>query len=226
MTDNPTKLVSSGPTTASPLASGADGPDKGPWYRRRGVLLGAGVAAVVAITVLTDLPQPSSRASEIANAKTVIQEINADLAPCAFAAKEAFIIYDAETKNALSPADRGRIPTLLGDDQVACSFTDDSIFQLSSIEVPGSTGGKQLGDVVNSLTLWATSDALGAIEAIQTLSGAPTNAKALAGLARDKQLLASDRAGAMASWRGAGALLRTQLPQLAVPQVPAASSAP
>jgi hypothetical protein len=154
----------------------------------------------------------------------VIKEVNSDMSSCVFAANEAFTIYADQIDNSLTVADRSKIPSLLTDDQTACSFTNDAIFSLSDIEVPGSAVGKQLGHIVNSVTLWSTSDALSAIEAIQKLSTDPKNAGALATLAKGRQMLAADRAAANAALRNAETTLDTKLLQLDLPEVPRPSS--
>jgi len=222
MTDPATGEAASGAPTPPPdRGPAADESGHEPWYRRRGVLVSAAVVVVLAITVVTDLPSHASRASNIASANAVISEVNADISPCVFAVDEAFTIYDDQVHHALTAADRAHIPALLNDDQAACSFTNDTIFSLSDIEVPGSSAGKQLGNIVNSVTLWATSDALGAIDAIQTLSVNPTRASALAALAKDRRLLAADRSEADAALRSIDTMLGTRLVGLRLPPVPA-----
>ena len=67
---------------------------------------------------------------------------------------------------------------MLRDDQSACSFTSSSIYDLSNVEGTGTPAGKDINQVVNVATIWATSDALAAIEDIQTLSTDPGNAQA------------------------------------------------
>ncbi len=59
-------------------------PERAPiWQRRRGLLIGVAVAAIVLITVLSDLPVSTSRASDISAERSVMSEVNTDLAPCA-----------------------------------------------------------------------------------------------------------------------------------------------
>ena len=82
---------------------------------------------------------------------------------------EALGIWGDQSAHTLSQADQAESASLLRDDQNACSFTDESIFDLSNIEVPGSPAGKDMGDLVATSILWTTSDALKAIEAVQTL---------------------------------------------------------
>jgi hypothetical protein len=216
------------PPGGRPVPSPDDAPVRPPWYRRRGVLLVGGVTAVLAITVITDLPSPTSRATDIASATAVINDVNADISPCVFAVDEALTIYGDQTRGSLTVADRARIPGLLGDDQTACSFANESIFNLSEIDVPGSASGKHLGSIVSSVTLWTTSDALGAIEAVQRLITDPHNAQAQAALAKDKTLMASDRAEADASLTAVDTMLGTKLVGLALGQgqAPATAGAP
>ena len=98
----------------------------------------------------------------------------------------------------MTKAEQHQVPGLLTDDQAACSFTDDSIYQLSTITVPGSGSGRDLGQLVGTVTLWATADALSAIEQIQVLDSDRSDRHALKVLASDEKLLGSDRAQAEA----------------------------
>jgi hypothetical protein len=177
--------------------------------------------------VVTDLPGPASRSSQIAGAKTILQEVNADVGPCSYAANESFIIYGDQTAHRLSQSDAARVPGLLRDDQVACSFTSDSIYELSSnIDVPASSSGKPLGQMVATVILWATSDALSAIESIQVLSSDPGSKPASGQLKKEESLLASDRALAEAQLQAAEKVLGTKLPDLNLPSLPDPASPP
>jgi hypothetical protein len=193
-------------------------------YRRRGTLVGVALVVVLTITVITDLPSPASRSTNIASAATVIQQVNSDMSPCVFSVNEAFTIYGDQTRDAVTAADRARVPALLQEDQAACSFTNQSIFSLSDIDVPGSASGKQLANIVNSVTLWATSDALGAIDAIQTLSTDPTNTRALGALVKYKSMLEADRGAAETSLRSIDTMLDAHIVALDLPEVPAPTS--
>jgi hypothetical protein len=169
------------------------------------------VAVIVIAAVITDLPTHATPATNIAAETAVIQQINTDLSPCVFAVGEALMLRGDETSGTLSSAHRAQIPGLLRDDQDACSLTSQTIFDLSDIEVPGGAAGRDVGSALNTATIWATSDALGAIETIQALTNGP-DAKAKAQLAVDKRLLSSDRDKVTADIEAAGRLLRTNLP--------------
>jgi len=209
-----------------PASRPTDTEAKPAWYRRRALLVGVVVVAVVAVTVVTDLPQHTSRASDVAAANAVIAEVNTDMAPCTFAANESFTIYGDESHGTLAPGDRSRVPGLLRDDQVACSFTNESIYALSDIDLPGASVGKDMGTVVSTVTLWATSDALGAIEAIQTLSTKPTDHAALTELASSERMLAADRSATDAAVHAAGTLLHATLSAVTLPVLPTPGAHP
>ena len=191
-----------------------------PWYRRRGALAAGVVVVLVAITVVTDLPQHASPRQQAASADAVVKAINTDVHPCTFAVKQTFELYADESDPSVSAGDRARIPRMMTDDQAACSFTNATIFALATITTPGSAAGRDMGDAVNTVTLWVTSDALAAIEQIQTLTTHPGDAGARARLAKEERLLASDRAKAEADITAAGRLLGARIMRPDLPRLP------
>jgi hypothetical protein len=206
-------------------ASPADAPVKGsPWYKRRAWLVSVALILVVGVTVLTDLPQHSSRSSQIADDTTVMTQVNTDIGPCSHALGESFTIYRDLRAHTFTPAQSGQVPGLLRDDRAACSFTDDSIYQLSTIDVPASVSGRDVRQVVSTVILWATSDALSAIEQIQALDSDPADGAAKQLLDHQEQLLVQDRSLAESQLGAADALLQAKLPALRLTQVPTAAS--
>jgi hypothetical protein len=197
------------------------GTEKPAFFKRRSVLVSAAVIVVAAVTVVTDLPTATSLSSQLGADKAVMKQINADLAPCAFAANESFTIYRDQQDHSLSKSDLGRVPGLLNDDQEACSFTSESIYDLASdVDIPDSSSGKPLGQMAGTVTLWATSDALSAIESIQALSSDAGDKSALNQLVKEEGLLSSDRAQAEAQLRAADKVLGADLPALDIPSLP------
>lgn len=191
-----------------------------PWYRRRAVLVAGVVVVVGLITVISDLPVHGSRSQDIAEERTVIDQVNTDVAPCALAIHESLAFYQAEVDHTLSAADKATAPGFLRDDQAACSFTNETIYDLSTIEVPGSAAGKHIGNVVSITTLWATSDALGAIEDVQALDTDAANASARSDLAKRLRSLAADRAQVDDQMKAADQVLSAKLPMPALPSEP------
>jgi hypothetical protein len=174
--------------------------------------------------VLTDLPQHTSRSGQISDDSGVMTQVNTDVGPCSYAVGESLAIYRALSQHTLTPAQATQVPGLLRDDQAACSFTDDSIYQLSTIDIPGSPSGRDVRQVVSTVTLWATSDALSAIEQIQALDANPADGAAKQLLGHAEQLLAHDRARAESELGAADALLQAKLPALQLAEVPAPAS--
>jgi hypothetical protein len=190
------------------------------WYKRAWVLATAAVAAVVVASVIVDLPSHTTTASDTAAQTSVLQQINQGLAGCAYAAQETFMIYQDMKMGTLTSADRNLTPSLLRDDQTACSFTSSTIYDLSNVEGTGSPAGKRVGDVVDVATLWATSDALAAIEDIQTIYDKRGSASTTANLSHQEVALAHDRALALADVRAADTILHTHLPMPDLPALP------
>jgi hypothetical protein len=195
-------------------------PGKPAWYRRPWVLVTTAVVAVVAASVVVDLPGKTTVAQDTAAQTSLMNEINGDISGCAYAVRETFIIYQDSRTGGLTASDRSRVPSLLRDDQTACSFTSSSIYDLSNVEVPGSPAGKSIEQVVNVDTLWATSDALAAIEDIQSLDANQATASKIADLSRQEQMLAKDRALANGYVEAADKTLGARLPMPNLPALP------
>lgn len=195
-------------------------PEKPAWYRRAWVIATAAVVAVIVASVLVDLPSNTTRATDAADQTAIMKEINTDLAPCAYGVSETFTIYRDQQRHALTPNDTAESPAMMRDDQEACSFTSSSVFDLSNVEGTGTPAGKDIGQVVNVATLWATSDALGAIEDIQALFARPGDAAALADLPKRETALTKDRAQAYGYVDAANRILGSHAPPPDMPNLP------
>ncbi len=196
------------------------------WERHRALAIGVAVLVIALITVITDLPTPTTRASDIGAERAVMSEVNSDLQPCAYSVKQALGIWSLQAKHQLSAADRAPTPGLLSDDQSACSFTNEGIYDLTNnIDTPGTAAGKQLGNLVATATLWVTSDALAAIEDVQRLLGDPHDHAAASNLSKEEAQLASDRHTALAEENAADRDLDTQLQPVDLPSVATTTTA-
>jgi|GEM_PF-5826163 len=216
--------MSDQPAPRFPVAPTRDGAGVQPWYRRRAGLVIASVVAILVVTVLTDLPAPDNRASDIAAAKTVIGQTSTDLAPCANATGEAFQLYGFQTAGTITGYERANASQWLAQDIVACSFANAQVFDLSNVDVPGTSSGKELGDMLSWATQWATSDTLNAMIAIQKLMADPTDASERATLQTQWQLMVVHREKAESARLAASTMLATALPSLGLPEIPRPSS--
>lgn len=178
-------------------------PPARPWYRRPVALVAAVVVVVVGASVVADLPQHATPSQQATTIATVVKSINSDIHPCTYAASEAFSIYRQEAAGTLSAADRAHAPGFLSDDQVACSMTNQSVVQLGTLTLPQTAAGRELGTAIRGILEWESSDAVAAIEDIQTLQTQPGDAAALADLRKQERLLAADRQTALQAIRAA-----------------------
>jgi hypothetical protein len=206
---------------ASPLPLGGSPPATGPyWKRRRGLIIALAVLVIAVVTILTDLPVPTSRASDISAERAVMTEVNTDLGACALGLHQAVGIWNLEAAHGLPASARSSTPGLLSDDVNACSFTNEGIDDLTTnLQVPGTTAGKDLGELVATATLWSTSDALRTIEDIQTLMEHPGEQAPLRSLAKEQPQLSADRRTALAQEHAADTVLDTELQPVRMPAV-------
>ena len=194
------------------------------WQRHRRLAIVAAVLVIALITVLTDLPTSTSRASDIAAERSVMSEVNSDLQPCAYAVRQAVGIWALQAHHQLSAAERAPTPGLLSDDQSACSFTNQGVYDLSNVQVPGTPAGKKLGQLLATAMLWTTSDSLRAIEDVQTLMNQPNDGRAVRDLSGEEAQLAADRRNALADENAADRDLGIHLQPVNLPPVPATAT--
>ena len=182
----------------APLA-GAPRTQLRPWYLRRAFLTSAAVAVVLAVTVFTDLPTTSTRASDLKTAQGIVSEVETDTAPCNLGMTEAFEFYADTTSGHITAAHRAQIPALIRDDLGACSFTNQSIVDLASINVPSSPTGRLLNAVAGNVLTWCDPAALTAIDQITVLIEDKSTQLGRTRLLEDEQALTTDRAVAYRS---------------------------
>jgi hypothetical protein len=198
----------------------AQTPERPVWFKRTWVLAAAAVAVVAIASVAVDLPSRTTVATDTADQTSIMQQINAGIDGCSYGVKETFTIYQDLKRGTLTSSDRSEVPAMMRDDQTACSFTSSDIYDLSNVEGTGTPAGKNIGNVVNVVTLWATSDALGAIEDIQSLYTDPGDGTALRNLSKEEGALARDRATADGDVTAADRILKAKLPMPDLPDLP------
>ncbi len=208
----------------SPATYVVAAPVKPVWYRRTSVLVAAVVAAFVVASVLVDLPAHTDHRSDVANQTSVMQQINDELAGCAYAVHESVIIDQKTSAGTLTSSEKSLVPGMLRDDQSACSFTSSSIYDLSNVEGTGTPAGKKVGDIVEIATEWATADADALIQNLQSIeSGSATSATTRA-ITTEVTMLNADRATAFGDLRAAERILNATLPSPDMPLVPPLSA--
>ena len=193
---------------------------KSVWYRRPWFLTVAVVAGVVALSVLMDLPSRSSNQQQAADLAPQIRLINQDSRPCAYAVQETFTIIRDFAQHHMSAVERTRAPKMLVDDQTACSFASGPLYDLTNnIDIGFTRAGIPINHLLTTVTTWASSDALAAVEDIQGLYLHRTNPALVTDLAKRITLLNQDRAKAFADVQRAEAILHVKLPRPILPRL-------
>ena len=206
----------SGPYSASRGAAERARPR--PWYLRRVNIAGAVVAVLVAIAVLSDLPTQATRSQQISDAKSIVSEAYGYLRTCNAGLAEAFSIEAQVASKQLTSGDMIRVPDLVRDDNLACSYTNDAVFQLASLTFPKSLPDSN--QFATALFNWIVPDAFNATMAIGVLVTDPGNPAASAQLRRYEAHLTADRARAESALEVMDRQLRTTLPALPLVKVP------
>jgi hypothetical protein len=218
MTDGPTESHRSGfdpgsmPTSSFTTA-------KLVWYRRPWFLVAAGVALVVGVSVITDLPHHISRAQDAGDQTSAMHQINYDLKTCDFSVTEAFKFYRLNVAKKLTPSEFHLVnDTYLQQDRVSCSFATGPLSDMTgNLQIVDTTAGKQVEKVRLAVVRWINHDARTAIEDIITLFAHPGDAKALHDLAVEEDYMAQDRQSALGYLSNAEAALGQSLPGLNLP---------
>lgn len=184
------------------------------FWRRRPFLVGAAVAVVLAVAVVTDIPLSSTPTTRLSDATGTIKEIANDVAGCNAALGEAFTIYRGIAAGTLTKGQRAESTSILSDDANGCSYTNQSIVDLASMGLPQVSIGKNLSHIAGRALAWADPDGLQAIDDIATLLAHPHQAKAAADLRQQIHQLGVDRAAALADKHRLAVELHGTLPPL------------
>lgn len=194
---------------------------KAVWYRRPWVIATLSLVVIVAISVVIDLPRPITNAQDAASQNASIKEINTDLAECAFAAKESFHFYNMNVSGKLTTSDLAQVPKLLTDDETACSFASEPVFDLTNnLQVADTAAGKHIDRMKSVVQNWMTDYALASIRDIQYLFKHPGNSSTIRHLASQERQLVAARENALNDWAQAHNVLNRHLDALKIPVLP------
>lgn len=171
----------------------------GPWWRGRIFLGGVVVVVLLTAMVVSDLATESTSKSNLTTSQGIMSEIRTDVAPCNFGMNESLELYHDAASGHISEADRKQIPALLNDDFNACSFTNATIVDLSSIDLSHSKVGEALNRVAQRSLGWCEPAAFDAIEQIAKLVEGHDTARGRIELAHDETRLNQDRAAVRSS---------------------------
>lgn len=164
---------------------------KAVWYKRPWFMITVAVVVVIAVSVISDLPHPLTKAQDASVQDATIREINLDAKPCIYALKESFRFYENDLAGKLSAANMKTVSTYLSSDRTACSFASSPIYNLTNnIEPVLTTAGLHIDHMLRTVMTWTTSDALAAIIDIQYLIDHPGDSSKIKSLSAREALLA------------------------------------
>lgn len=194
---------------------------KAVWYRRPWILATLALVVIVGVSVVIDLPRPITKAQDAASQNASIDEINTDLADCAFAVNESIHFYNLDVAGKLTPSNLAQVPTLLTGDETACSFASQPIYDLTNnLQVVDTVAGRHIDTMLSDVERWITYNALASIKDIQYLFIHPGDAATIRHLGFQVGQLALERTKALDQRAQAEQVLGLTLRTLKIPTVP------
>jgi hypothetical protein len=209
------------PFDPASMSTSSLGLAKAIWYKRPWFLLTVAIVLIVAISVITDLPHPITKAQDAAAQDATLKSINGDLKLCAFAVNESFNFYNADVSGKLTKSNLSKIPKLLNDDRTACSFASQPVFDLTNnIQPLRTTAGKHIDRMKSVVQQWMTNNALASINDIQYLFAHPGDESKIRDLTTQQIGLASKRRLAQSDVSNAEHVLGISLVIVNLPVLP------
>jgi len=194
---------------------------KAVWFRRPWFLVTVGVIVVAAISIITDLPHPITKAEDASQQNGVIKQINGDTAPCVYALNESFNFYRQEVAHTLAASNLKIVRNYLLEDQTICSFASGPVSDMTNnISVSDTKPGKKVDAALASTVKWITYDGVAAILDIRNYFKTTPFTMNTKDLIKWENALASDRAAVVADIQSASAMLGTTLTPINLPDVP------
>ena len=194
---------------------------KAVWYRRPWFIATISLVLIVAISVVVDLPRPITRAQDAASQNASIKEMNTDLAECSFGVQESFHIYNLDVRGKLTSSDLAQVPKLLTDDETACSFASEPIYDLTNnLQVQDTKAGRHVDRLKNDVQMWMTDFALASIRDIQYLFKHPGDSSTIRHLGEQERELVAQRALALSDEAKADNVLKVTLVAIKIPELP------
>lgn len=188
------------------------------WYRRPWFLVTVGIIVVIAVSVITDLPHPVTKAEDTSDQNAVIAQINGDTSPCVFALKESFTFYRDELNHTLAASNLPTVKNYLLEDQTACSFASGPVYDMTNnIEPFDTAAGKKVDSAMAAVVKWITYDAVAAILDIRNYFGTSPFHMNSVSLIKNENALATDRTAEVGDINAASSILGKNLTPLNVP---------
>ena len=175
---------------------------------RRTRYLALGVGVFVAGSIVFNIGRPERRADRDGDLRALATHLNADMRSCDSSARDSFTAYADVVSG--DTARRAAAEKLISDDEQYCTPVGNTdLYDLSTLEAPGTLRAYDLQPAVQALSSWAYPNAAAAISDVGTLLAHPGDASAQADLGRRLGQMATLSASADGSFRRAALALGT-----------------
>lgn len=176
--------------------------------RTRYLALGAGL--FVAGSVVFNIGLPERRTDRAADLRALASQLAGDMRSCNSSARDSFVAYTDVVQG--HPAERAAAEKLISDDEQYCTPVGNTdLYDLSTLEVPGTLRAYDLQPAVQDLGSWAFPNAAAAITDVASLLSHPGDPAVRADLGRRLAQMAQLSASAGDSFDRAAAALGTRV---------------
>jgi hypothetical protein len=169
-----------------------------------------GVAAVLAASIAFDVGHSATRGNRASDLRSLVSQVKTDLTSCNASAGDSFAAYTEVVGGRHD--ELGAAKSIIGGDQPYCTPVGNTdLYDLATLEVPGTLRTYNLQPAVQELSTWAYPDAAAAITDVGQMLAHPSDAGARQDLtARLNEMAQLDRS-AQASFDRAAAALGTSV---------------
>ena len=179
-------------------------------FSRRKKYLALGVGLFVAASVVFNIGRPERRTDRAGDLRALAAHLDADMRSCDSSARDSFTAYTDVMSG--DTARRAAAEKLISDDEQYCTPVGNTdLYDLSTLEAPGTLRSYDLQPAVQALSSWAYPNAAAAISDVGTLLAHPGDAPARADLSQRLGQMATLSASADGAFRRAALALGTRV---------------
>ena len=175
---------------------------------RRSRYLAVGIGLFLLGSIVFNIGFSTNRNDRASDLRSLVSQVSSDLASCHSSVTDSFAAYDDVVNG--HPGDRKKAEKVINGNQPYCTPVGNTdLYDLDTLEVPGSLRDYNLQPAVQNLGQWAYPDASNLIGDLGALLANPGDYKARTDLQSQINQMASLNDSAVATFDGAARNLRT-----------------
>ena len=177
---------------------------------RRSRYLAIGVGLFVAGSVAFNIGRPEARSDRAGDLRALASHVVTDTRACNSSARDSFTAYTEVLHG--HPSERAAAEKLIADDEQYCTPVGNTdLYDLATLEVPGTLRSYRLQPALLDLSSWAYPNAASAISDVDTLLARPGDPLARADLGRRLQQMGELSSSASGAFDRAAVALGTTI---------------